>query len=90
MWQPDMLAPEPVKHSGPRHGRVLQSLTILRCVQEEREERALRQADMEAQKATNMMEHEAEIAQRPARTWFQTPREKEQVRCSIAAAHSSV
>ena len=45
-------------------------------MQEEHEEKALRLADMEAQKATNMIEHQDEIAARPARTWFQTPREK--------------
>jgi ATP-dependent RNA helicase DDX27 len=44
--------------------------------QEEREERELRKAEMEAQKAENMVVHEAEISARPARTWFQTKREK--------------
>lgn len=43
---------------------------------EEREERQMRQAEMEAQKASNMLEHEEEIYSRPARTWFQTTREK--------------
>ncbi|CAL8470679.1 g10221 [Coccomyxa elongata] len=42
----------------------------------EREEMELRKAEMEAQKAENMVEHEAEIAARPPRTWFQTGREK--------------
>ncbi|KAK9837918.1 hypothetical protein WJX74_007671 [Apatococcus lobatus] len=46
---------------------------------EEREERDLRKAEMEANKAENMMEHEAEIYSRPARTWFQTERQKKQV-----------
>ena len=31
---------------------------------------------MEATKAENMITHEAEIAARPPRTWFQTPRQK--------------
>ena len=44
--------------------------------QAEREEMELRKAEMEAQKAENMVEHEAEIAARPARTWFQTSKEK--------------
>jgi len=44
--------------------------------QEEREERELRRAEMEAAKASNLVEHEAEIYARPARTWFQTPRQK--------------
>ena len=46
-------------------------------VQEEREEMELRKAEMEAAKAENMVEHEAEIHARPARTWFQTKKEKE-------------
>ena len=33
-------------------------------------------AEMEAQKASNMMEHQDEIQARPPRTWFQTPKEK--------------
>ena len=46
-------------------------------MQEEREEMEMRKAEMEAQKAENMVEHEAEIHARPARTWFQTKKEKE-------------
>ncbi len=45
-------------------------------VQAEREEMELRKAEMEAQKAENMVAHEAEIAARPPRTWFQTAKEK--------------
>ena len=43
---------------------------------EEREEKALRKAEMEATKAMNMVEHEAEIFSRPKKVWFQTEREK--------------
>ena len=32
---------------------------------------------MELQKGQNMIEHEAEIFARPARTWFQTSKEKQ-------------
>jgi ATP-dependent RNA helicase DDX27 len=32
---------------------------------------------MELTKGQNMIEHEAEIYSRPARTWFQTSKEKE-------------
>lgn len=35
-----------------------------------------RQAEMELKKGENMIEHEAEIFSRPARTWFQTGKEK--------------
>lgn len=37
----------------------------------------MRKAEMEAAKAENMVEHEAEIQARPPRTWFQTRKEKE-------------
>lgn len=37
----------------------------------------LRQAEMELKKGQNILEHEAEIHSRPARTWFQTTKEKE-------------
>jgi len=36
-----------------------------------------RQAEMEVKKGQNMIEHETEIYSRPARTWFQTSKEKE-------------
>ncbi|OLL26565.1 ATP-dependent RNA helicase drs1 [Neolecta irregularis DAH-3] len=37
---------------------------------EEKEEKALCQAEMELQKGENFVKHEAEIRSRPARTWF--------------------
>ncbi|KAH9898412.1 DEAD-domain-containing protein [Cubamyces lactineus] len=49
---------------------------IAEILQEEKEERQLRQAEMELKKGQNMIEHEAEIFSRPARTWFQTGKEK--------------
>ncbi|KAI4306069.1 hypothetical protein L6164_029380 [Bauhinia variegata] len=45
-------------------------------LQEEREEIALRKAEMEATKAENMIAHKEEIYSRPKRTWFQTEKEK--------------
>jgi len=45
-------------------------------IAEEREEREIRKAEMEATKAQNMLDHEAEIYSRPARTWFQSSKEK--------------
>ncbi|KAJ0236722.1 DEAD-box ATP-dependent RNA helicase 28 [Hirschfeldia incana] len=47
--------------------------------QEEREERALRKAEMEFAKAENMIEHRDEIYARPKRTWFITEKEKKLV-----------
>lgn len=49
---------------------------IAEVLKEEREEKLLRQADMELRKGQNMVEHEDEIFSRPARTWFQTEKEK--------------
>ncbi|CAN4123008.1 unnamed protein product [Withania somnifera] len=48
-------------------------------LQEEREEMALRKAEMEANKAENMIAHKDEIYSRPKRTWFVTEKEKKLV-----------
>ncbi|KAH0684161.1 hypothetical protein KY285_021648 [Solanum tuberosum] len=48
-------------------------------MQEEREEMALRKAEMEANKAENMIAHRDEIYSRPKRTWFVTEKEKKLV-----------
>jgi ATP-dependent RNA helicase DDX27 len=37
----------------------------------------MRKAEMELKKGQNMIEHEAEIFSRPARTWFQNNKEKQ-------------
>ncbi|PCH33623.1 DEAD-domain-containing protein [Wolfiporia cocos MD-104 SS10] len=49
---------------------------IAEVLREEKEEKQLRRAEMELKKGQNMIEHEAEIYSRPARTWFQTGKEK--------------
>ncbi|KAJ7615290.1 DEAD-domain-containing protein [Mycena polygramma] len=49
---------------------------ISEILKEEKEEKQFRQAEMELKKGQNMIEHEAEIYSRPARTWFQTSKEK--------------
>ncbi|KAF7969342.1 hypothetical protein HWV62_27671 [Athelia sp. TMB] len=49
---------------------------ISEIMQEEKEEKHLRQAEMELKKGQNMIEHEEEIYSRPARTWFQSGQEK--------------
>ncbi|PKA66451.1 DEAD-box ATP-dependent RNA helicase 28 [Apostasia shenzhenica] len=49
---------------------------ISSIIQEEREERALRRAEMEAAKAENMIKHKDEIFSRPKKTWFVTEKEK--------------
>jgi ATP-dependent RNA helicase DDX27 len=43
---------------------------------EEKAEKHLRRAEMEATKAENLVEHSKEIHARPAKTWFQSEREK--------------
>ena len=40
-------------------------------MKQEEEERQLRLSDMEVNKARNLVEHQAEILSRPARTWIQ-------------------
>ncbi|KAK3028372.1 hypothetical protein RJ639_038046 [Escallonia herrerae] len=56
-------------------------------LQEEREEMALRKAEMEATKAENMIAHKEEIYSRPKRTWFVTEKDKNLV---AKAAKASV
>ncbi|KAL8826579.1 MAG: hypothetical protein Q9191_003717, partial [Dirinaria sp. TL-2023a] len=43
---------------------------------EEKEERAMQNAEMQVRKGENLMVHEAEIHSRPKRTWFESEREK--------------
>lgn len=54
---------------------------------EEREEKLLRQADMELRKGQNMVEHHDEIFSRPARTWFQSEKEKAAAKEAGKTAH---
>nr|GEW73366.1 DEAD-box ATP-dependent RNA helicase 28 [Tanacetum cinerariifolium] len=52
---------------------------VASLLREEREEMALRKAEMEADKAENMITHRDEIFSRPKRTWFVTEKEKKLV-----------
>lgn len=49
---------------------------ITAILQQEKEEKAIQKAEMEMNKASNLIEHEAEIKSRPARTWFQSASDK--------------
>ncbi|EIN13726.1 DEAD-domain-containing protein [Punctularia strigosozonata HHB-11173 SS5] len=49
---------------------------IAEVLEEEKEEKQMRQAEMELKKGENMMEHSEEIYSRPARTWFQSAKDK--------------
>eukprot|EP01130_Rhizamoeba_saxonica_P007509 TRINITY_DN3037_c0_g1_i1.p1 TRINITY_DN3037_c0_g1~~TRINITY_DN3037_c0_g1_i1.p1 ORF type:complete len:672 (-),score=158.25 TRINITY_DN3037_c0_g1_i1:1603-3618(-) len=46
---------------------------------EEYEERLMRRTMMEAEKTTNLIKHEKDIHARPARTWFQSEQEKQEI-----------
>ncbi|KAK9063650.1 hypothetical protein SSX86_017521 [Deinandra increscens subsp. villosa] len=52
---------------------------VAAILREEREEMALRKAEMEVNKAENMITHRDEILSRPKRTWFVTEKEKKLV-----------
>ena len=49
---------------------------VIEVMKSERIEKECRQAEMQANKAQNMMEHREEIYSRPAKRWFQTAQEK--------------
>ena len=57
---------------------------------QERTEKELRVAEMEANKASNLMKHASEIQHRPARSWFQTEKEKKDVKNRVRARDSFV
>lgn len=59
---------------------------VRRLVVAEAEETALRKAEMEAAKAEHLVDHAAEIAARPPRTWFQTGAEKKRVAAAAKVA----
>lgn len=89
--------PEQVKHRL-MPGDVVQQLSetitslkpeIEQILAEEKEERALRQAEMEAQKGENMIAHQDEIYSRPARTWFQSDRAKAEAKAASGAAYAA-
>ncbi|KAI6047626.1 DEAD-domain-containing protein [Pisolithus marmoratus] len=61
---------------------------VAAVLQEEKEEKQLRQVEMELKKGENMLEHEAEIFSRPRRTWFQT--EKDKARAAAADKRQNV
>ncbi|KIJ21730.1 hypothetical protein PAXINDRAFT_173799 [Paxillus involutus ATCC 200175] len=62
---------------------------IVVILQEEKEEKQIRRAEMEVNKGQNMIEHKAEIFSRPARTWFQTEKEKTKAAAVSKQRHES-
>jgi hypothetical protein len=63
---------------------------VQEVLKEEREEKLMRQADMEIRKGQNMVEHEKEIFGRPARTWFQSEKEKKKAQGAFDTLKSAV
>ena len=61
---------------------------VMAVQREEKEEKEFRKGDMELQKGRNLLEHEAEIMARPARTWFQTEQEKKIAKSAGLAEHN--
>ncbi|QDZ21660.1 DEAD-box ATP-dependent RNA helicase [Chloropicon primus] len=51
---------------------------IAKIMLEEKQERILQKAEMEALRAENLVEHHNEIMARPAKTWFQSKKDKKQ------------
>ncbi|KAF9583304.1 nucleolar DEAD-box protein required for synthesis of 60S ribosomal subunit [Lunasporangiospora selenospora] len=49
---------------------------VKEVLDEEKEEKAMRQAEMEMRKSQNFLKHEDEIYSRPAKTWFQSEQDK--------------
>ena len=76
--------PEMVKHRlVPQEvvSSMVDTLTSLKSeveevLKEEKEDRAMRQAEMELRKGENLVQHREEILSRPRRTWFQSEKEK--------------
>lgn len=50
----------------------------------------MRKAEMELKKGQNLIEHEKEIYSRPARTWFQSEKEKLKSQSLFYISHVSV
>ncbi|KAJ1964290.1 nucleolar DEAD-box protein required for synthesis of 60S ribosomal subunit [Dipsacomyces acuminosporus] len=53
---------------------------------EEKQERLLKDAEMQVTKATNILEHKEDIKNRPRRTWFQTTKQRTDAKKAAKAA----
>ena len=49
-------------------------------LEQEKVEKEIRKAEMQVTKATNVLEHQEEIMSKPARTWFQSEKDKRAIR----------
>ncbi|KAJ1663045.1 nucleolar DEAD-box protein required for synthesis of 60S ribosomal subunit [Coemansia sp. RSA 1813] len=55
-----------------------------------REERVMKDAEMQIAKASNMLEHKHEIINRPRRTWFQTTKERQRSKDTSGKEYAGV
>ncbi|KAJ2549618.1 nucleolar DEAD-box protein required for synthesis of 60S ribosomal subunit [Coemansia sp. RSA 1933] len=55
-----------------------------------REERVMKDAEMQVAKASNLLEHKDEIIARPRRTWFQTTQERKKAKDASGKAYAGV
>ena len=69
-----LVPPEVVQQLGETVDKLRPEIELV--LSEEKEERALRQAEMQVQKGENLIQHQDEIYSRPARTWFQSEKDK--------------
>ncbi|KAI8350857.1 P-loop containing nucleoside triphosphate hydrolase protein [Blakeslea trispora] len=72
-----------------RYKQKIESLNdqIKEVLAEEKEEKAIRNAEMQLKKSENMLLHGDEIYARPARTWFQTETEKKKAQKTSKVEH---
>ncbi|KAK9719601.1 nucleolar DEAD-box protein required for synthesis of 60S ribosomal subunit [Basidiobolus ranarum] len=62
---------------------------VKEIMKEEKDEKMFRQAEMEVTKAQNLIDHEKEIYGRPARTWFQSEKERQKSKDVALASHNA-
>ncbi|POV97038.1 hypothetical protein PSTT_09714 [Puccinia striiformis] len=65
------------------------SSTIGEIIEEEKEEKELKNSEMQLKKGQNLIEHEDEIKSRPARTWFQSESDKKKSSKIGTTAHTA-
>ncbi|GAA98214.1 uncharacterized protein L969DRAFT_22594 [Mixia osmundae IAM 14324] len=82
-----VLPPEVIKEATDRVTELQAEINTV--MQEEREEKEIRRAEMEAKKGQNLIEYKQEIAGRPRRTWFQSEGDKKKAKDAGTAQYNS-
>ncbi|KAJ2366947.1 nucleolar DEAD-box protein required for synthesis of 60S ribosomal subunit, partial [Coemansia sp. RSA 2607] len=59
---------------------------VKNIIEEEREEKMFRDAEMQMTKASNLIEHKDEIQSRPRRTWFQSEKSRKESKRASASS----